>query len=279
MRTLFLTALLLPLLAHSQKNWLLGFEINPSYYVYQNATDQNAPPTDVIVIYPDIAKLPKSWSIGGRAQYDFNRHLSFVTGLRYNWSKQDYTFNRGDDVSYKLFIENHYLQAPVGIGLSTDKRKDSRFYFNVGLAPSINIGQFRFEDYMIESQIRDYSFHSIIRSSRNHWSQEVNILENGERIKIVNTYESGDYLNKILTLFAFGELGMQTALSDVTTFYIAANTFFTITEPEDRRTFYQESNYINEHGFNFNGIENRAKSRFLHVGITFGWMFELDGRR
>jgi len=273
MRTLFLIAFLLPLLAHSQKNWQLGFDINPSYYRYYNIADDTVTDRNVIVVQEaDIAKMPRSWSVGGRAHYMFNRHLGFVTGIRYNWSRAEFKRDFFHNNEYGLLsIDNHYLQLPIGFAITSDQRKDEVFYFNIGLAPAWHINYRRVYEADLTYPSNNDRFTTKSVENNQYLQGFYQETRQGEVTRTEFKYEGTKYYNTF-TLFAFAELGMQTKLNDVSTFFFGFNSFVTVIDPEKKENWTTHMTMVG-------GGAPRPRTTFIHIGIQAGWMFELDSRR
>jgi hypothetical protein len=262
----------LPILGFAQNNWLLGFDINPSWYSYQNIADDTVSDRNIVLVQqPDLAKMPRSWSVGGRAQYMFNRHVGFVTGLRYNWSRAEFKRDFFSSGEGHLTIDNHYLQIPVGLSITTDQRKDDIIYLNIGLAPSSHINYSRtYKSHLIGLGNTDWLINS--STQNNQRGQQIRETSIGGLVETtINEWEGTKYYNTF-ALFAFAELGLQRRFSDNSSFFFGFNSFVTVLDPEKKENW---STYVTDLG---HSAPPRPRTTFIHIGIQVGWIFELDGR-
>jgi hypothetical protein len=288
------TLLLLALMhfGFAQEGWQLGFELNPSYYMMLNATDNNAPPDVLRVTVPIIIEAPRAWAIGAKAFYGFNEHLGIQTGLRYSWGRQDYTFDypNPDPAFIKLpdgsiTTELNYLQLPLSFQYQLINKFDDVFYFSAGVAPAWLFHYY--EQYITYTHTTvfppDGKYEVTVQTDINNdvrWTRSVD----GQ---ITEEYENEDnliWLYQKFMLFSVAEIGYKRYFNNGWGLNFGFNGYTSIVNPENHVALENRSTSLSFDGKykksrsdkTGDTIEDRARTTLLFVGFTIGLVYNFD---
>lgn len=288
--TLSVFILGLTLTTTAQEGWQLGFELNPSYYMMLNETDNSAPPDVVIVTVPNILGAPRGWATGAKAFYGFNEYIGIQTGLRYSWGRQDYSFvypnadpNYVDLPDGSITTELNYLQLPISFQFQLRTRYDDVFYFSAGVAPAWLFHYY--EQYKTYSHTSSFPPDGLIEvTTQTDINSDVHFLRTlgGNTIYEYNNDFVQVWLYQKFVLFGVAEIGYKRYFNNGWGFCIGVNNYVSLSEPEVRsgaRSFpsWQQGKYKKGRSdYTGDTIDDRAKTSLLAVGITIGLVYNFD---
>lgn len=275
--------------AKAQEGWQLGFELNPSYYMMMNETDNNAPPEVLKVVVPDILDAPRGWALGAKLFYGFNEHIGIQSGLRYSWGRQDYTFTypNPDPTFVKLpdgsiTTELNYLQLPISFQYQIINKFDDVFYVSAGLAPAWLMHYYeQYKTYRHTSTWPpDGLFMETVQTDTDekvNWTRKIN----GE---IVETYQSDfeyPWLYKRFMMYVFSEIGYKRYLENGWGLNIGLSSYISLKNPESlasRSTSLTFDGKYKKGRSDYSGdtINDRAKTTLLAIGLSFGLVYNFD---
>jgi hypothetical protein len=276
----------------AQEKWQLGFELNPSYYMMLNATDNNAPPDVVRVTVPNILEAPRAWAVGAKVFYGFNEHIGIQTGLRYSWGRQDYSFtNPTPDPTFvalpdgSITTELNYLQVPICFQYQITNKFDDVFYLSAGVAPAWLFHYYeRYVHYRHTLTFPpDGRFQETIQTDVNNdvsWTRSVDGT-------ITESYDNENnlvWLYQKFVLFGMAEIGYKRYFNNGWGLNIGLNSYVSLIEPENRSAPARRSTsltfdgkYKKERSDNTGDtIDDRAKTTLLFVGVTVGLVYNFD---
>jgi hypothetical protein len=291
--TSYIGGMLLLVGAHTlaQENWQLGFELNPSYYMMLNETDNSAPPDVLKVTVPDVLGAPRGWAVGAKAFYGFNEHIGIQTGLRYSWGRQDYSFTYPTpDPTFvplpdgSITTELNYLQLPLSFQYQVTNKFDDVFYFSAGVAPAWLFHYY--EQYITYRHTPvfppDGRYQVTVQTDINEDVSWVRSTDGTVDDEYTNDFVQ-DWLYQRFVLFGVAEIGYKRYFKNGLGLNVGLNSNVSLTEPEARsggRSFnpwsYGGKYKKGRSDFTEDTIDDRAKTTLLFVGVTVGLVYNFD---
>lgn len=277
--------LLATLTATAQRGWQLGFEVNPGYYTMLNEADKTADPEKIAYDNPELLSAPRAWATGVKAFYGFTESVGVQTGLRYSWSRQDYTYGFGDKAIATQFgtisAEINQLQLPLMLSWNGESKSGTRFYASAGIAASW-IFTF-YTNNTLNGIFPDLSYQVTIINNRYERFFSSRITQNGQVSESLSYKNSKAYDNnsfyKPFNLFFTAEAGFRIPLNDGWHFNVAVNYYQSLLNPDNTSSArWLPLQYTMNETASVEGktAQDRPKSTMMTFGISLGLLYEFD---
>lgn len=284
-RTLLVIAINFAVTATAQRGWQVGFEVNPGYYMMLNEADKTADPEKIAYNNPELLSAPRAWATGVKAFLGFTESIWVQTGLRYSWSRQDYTYGYGDKGIASQFgtisAAISQMQLPVMFSWNGESRSGTRFYASAGVAASWFYAFYTNNSYSWNAP--DLSIHSTIINDRYVRYFNYQVLQNGQVSESSSSENSKDSENNSFynpfNLFFAAEAGFRVPINNGWHFNVAINYYQSLLNPENTSSSrWNPIQYTMNETASVEGktAQDRPKSTMMTFGISLGLLYEFD---
>lgn len=277
---------LLVLVTNAQRGrgWLLGFEINPSYYTMLNEADKDADANTLNYENPSLTEAPRAWALGVKAVYNFTEQIGLQTGLRYSWGSQDYTYREINTSTLtsrgSILTELNYVQVPIMFSWSPISTSQSRFYVSVGVAPAYLVWYYEQNNYYYKGS------YELISTNAYNNNSIYNYLKLNSDVRSNNNDYRGDSeyrMYHLFNLFVAAEMGMRFELQRGWQFQVGLNYYQSLFNPDnvdgklwDSFKYTRNENPVQISGEELPTKDQRPKTTLMSIGFTIGLVYDFN---